>query len=121
MKKTAPSEALWVAPFQDGPLAILKNVLDDADHFDRGESGFEHFANCFSAQNWLFRHLVIRCVLPVKVREKSRVGTVECLNPPFNDFSGFHLSLPNGSVSGTPEQCQQTRTTRISASAARRG
>ena len=42
LEKSAASQIKRIAPFQNRPLAVLKDVFDDADHFGGGKLCFKH-------------------------------------------------------------------------------
>lgn len=42
MEETAAPQAKWIAPFEDGPLTVLEDVLYDIHHIGLSEFGCKH-------------------------------------------------------------------------------
>ncbi len=66
VEESAAPEPERVAPFQNGPFAILENLLDDASHVGRSEFCLKHRADILAADNGLLRNLVIGRIVSIQ-------------------------------------------------------
>lgn len=90
MKEPAPSKAERISPLKNRPLAILKEVLDDADHGGGSESSYKHATYVLSPLNRLFNILVIDRVFRVERNESVDISPIECLQPGKDNSARFH-------------------------------
>src|SRR5512133_3444105 len=98
-EEPAPAQAQGIAPLEDGPLAVLEEVLHEAHHLCGGELPREHGADRLPAHDRRFRHLVVHRVRVVHRGHGVGVGAVEGLDP------GGHEGLRrHRTVSGWPSR-----------------
>src|SRR6266478_8494615 len=81
MEEATPSQTLRIPPFKDRPLAVLEQVLDDADHLGYLEISHELFANSLAALDRLFRNLMIDRVNLVKRGKRIDVCPIKSVHP----------------------------------------
>lgn len=93
LKKATPSESKGIPPLQDGPVAFLENVFDDADHLKAGKLNSKHVPDCWEPDDWFLRDLVVDRIWRIKVAECINVAIVECLDPAFDHFSRLHFRV----------------------------
>ena len=79
-KEAASAQPERVSPFEDRPLSILENVLDDTDHFRFGKLTREHLADRRPARDRLPDDLMIDRIPGVKGRYFIRIAPVKCLD-----------------------------------------
>lgn len=94
VEEPAASEAQRVPPLEDGPLAVLKHVLHDADHPRGGEAGGEHLTNRFSPAHRGFSYLMVNRVLRIESSECIGVGAIERIDPSPDQLTGLHALAP---------------------------
>ena len=87
MEEAATSHSQRIAPFKNGPLAIDKNVLDDANHIRRSKPVGKHLPNGRPAMNWRLGNLMVDGVLSVEVRKCIHVGAIKGLDPGSNKLT----------------------------------
>lgn len=93
MEKSATAQAFWVAPFEDSPLAILKEVFWNANHFGHLEGGDEHLANGFAARYRAFGDLMVDCIGLVKRSQGINVPAIECFDPSLYNVTRPHRAI----------------------------
>ena len=91
VEEPASSQAKWVTPFKDGPVSVLKEVVDDADHVCGCKAMDEHIANVLSALDWRLGNLVVDGIGRIHFCETDRVLSIEGCNPGMNKFAWCHL------------------------------
>src|SRR5262249_21824057 len=69
MEKTAAPQAQRIPPLQNRPFTVLKQVLNDADHFCFGEPVHNHCPDRLPPFHWALRHLMVHRPLAVKLRK----------------------------------------------------
>jgi hypothetical protein len=90
MEEAAAAQTKRISPFQDRPLAVLKDVLHDAYHLRSGEFVGEHLANSRAADDGSFSHLVVRSILAVQRGESCHIGSVESVDPGVYELPWLH-------------------------------
>ena len=81
MEAPASAHPKRITPFKYGPLAILKNVLWDANHFGQCKGSREHDPNRVPSANRRLRHLIVGRVLAVEVGQCFDIMVVEGFDP----------------------------------------
>src|SRR5262245_39742819 len=59
LEEAAAAQALGIAPFEDGPVAVLEQVVFDADHLGVAELALEHGADRRPAHERIPHDLVV--------------------------------------------------------------
>ena len=88
MEEATSAQAIGVAPFKDGPVSILEDVLDQAGHRGSAEFDLEHLPDCRAAMQRLHHHLVVDCIARIERRKPVNVGFVKAANPLLDELSG---------------------------------
>ena len=88
MEESASAQAIGVTPFKDGPLSILKEVLNQAGHRCPAELDLEHLPNGRAAVQRLHHHLVVDCIVRIERRKPVNVGFIKAANPLLDELSG---------------------------------
>jgi len=90
LEETATAEPIRIDPFKDCPFAILKDILDLADHRRFGELSGKHLSYCLSTDNGISNNLMVRRILRATIGESIRVRYIETCDPVFNYLSRLH-------------------------------
>jgi hypothetical protein len=90
MEEATASQAQRIAPLEDGPFTLFEDVLHDANHLGRGETGREHLSDGGSTVDRGLNYLVIDGVFSVEISESVNVGSIECLDPGTNELAWSH-------------------------------
>lgn len=93
VKKSTAAKPERIRPFQNGPLTILKDVLDLADHSCPFKFTGKHLPYCRFPHNRLLDHLMIDGVFRIEGRQPIGIGTVERFHPFSNEFARFHTPI----------------------------
>jgi hypothetical protein len=87
MEDSTASEPLWIAPFQDRHVGILKYILHDANHVGgcklTGKHGFDRGA----AFDRILRNLMVDRILMVEASDFAGFVRVERLDPASYQFA----------------------------------
>jgi len=89
-EKAATAETQRIGPFQNRPLAVFEDVLDNASHRGLFELSHEHGPDVITTDDMIGGDLMIDGVVGVEFGQPSDICTVECLNPAFYDLSWPH-------------------------------
>ena len=81
VKKTAPSQTQRVFPFNNDPLAIFKNVFNNASHISLSKLKLEHSLYIRFTNNRLIRNLMIDSIIGIQVRDFQGIRIVKSLYP----------------------------------------
>ena len=93
MKEAATTQSERIAPFQDCPLPIFKNVFYNANHFDPRELLDEPCADRSSPLHSAFSDLMIARTFGVQRRQGVCICPVERLDPELHHvLRGHHFS-----------------------------
>jgi hypothetical protein len=110
VKEAATPKSERVAPFEDGPLAVFKNVLHEATHFGRFERVGEHGQNRLAADNRRIGHLMVDGLVGIERSETNGVGSIEGFDPSSNEFFGCHEQrLSSRFARGKPKPQRESR------------
>jgi hypothetical protein len=90
VEEPAATQAEGVAPFENGPLAVLEQVFHHADHLGLLEAGREHPAKGLAALHGLFGDLMVDGVFAVHRDQGIDVGPIERVDPGSNHFGRLH-------------------------------
>lgn len=100
MEKPTTAQSFWVAPFEDGPLAVLEEVFRDADHLSQLESGGEHIANGLTSGDGAFGDLMVDRVWAIESGERVDVRAIESIDPDFYNVTRTHHLISGGRREG---------------------
>ena len=91
-KESATAESFRIFPFQDGPLAVFKDVFRDAYHFGLRKFPCEHLPDVFFSNDRLVSNLVVDGVVGVQVCQPFGVRIVKRVESLCNEFFGCHCA-----------------------------
>lgn len=86
VKEPAAPQPQRVTPFQDRPLAVFEEVLDETHHAGPGESLGEHPADRLASLDRMLGHLVIDRGVIIAIGERVDVLPVERVHPGIHKF-----------------------------------
>jgi hypothetical protein len=89
-EEAATTQSLWVSPFQNRPVPVLKDVLDLAYHRRATELALKHLPNCVPTDDRFPDHLMIDRIFSVELRDRCGVCAIERGNPVFNQLAWLH-------------------------------
>lgn len=90
VEEATATQAQWIAPFENRPLSILKQVLDDTNHLRPSKLPGKHVANRIDSHDRFTNYLVIRRIGVVQGRECIGVSAAKRVDPRLNDLPGTH-------------------------------
>ena len=88
LEEAAATQAIGVAPFKDGPVSILEDVLDQARHRGPAEFDLEHLPDGRTTTQWLHHDLVVDRIIRIERREPIDIGIIEASNPLLDELPG---------------------------------
>lgn len=87
-KEAAAAQPIRIAPFQNGPVALLEQVLDQTVHLRATEFDLEHPPDRRPADQRVHHHLMIDRVVGIQRGESVDVARVEVGDPDLNQLAG---------------------------------
>jgi hypothetical protein len=90
VEEAATPETKGIAPLQNRPFAVLKDVLNDAYHLRCGEFCREHLLNCRATHYRSLCHLVIGGIFAIHSSERRHVGAIKGFDPGLDQLPRLH-------------------------------
>jgi hypothetical protein len=81
VKKAASTQAKRVAPFENHPFAILKEIFDQAGHLGYGEFSRKHFSNGLTTFHRSLSDLMVDGMFVVQGGEFVDISSVKRNDP----------------------------------------
>lgn len=90
VKEPASPQSKRIPPFENCPVTVFKNILDDAYHFRSGEPVGEHLPDRVSAFDGRLGYLVVQRMLAVERCKGVDIRPVEGIHPLYDEVFWFH-------------------------------
>jgi hypothetical protein len=84
------TEPQRIAPFQDRPLAVFEEILNDASHRGLLELLREHLPDVLPPNDFVSGDLVVHGIVGVELGQRRNVCAVKRLNPAFDNLPWSH-------------------------------